>query len=350
MRRPIDQTIRSLVIRGLNWRLGDSLMTTPYIRAVRRLFPKAAVALIIPPRVARVFEGSPDINEILLYDTQTTHRSIASRIAFALALRKRNFDAAFLLQRAFEAAFIMRIAGIPVRLGYDSDGRGFLLTHRVAEERWSPASATCHQIEYNMKMLAAYFTLPDDTALSIYPLPRDRSSLTAKLAGSCIDIDRDDYLVLGPGTSYGVARLWDRERWRALIGRLAAERPALKYVIIGAEHDAGWTSLTDVPNTVNLVGKTDIGELISLMQTSRCVVTIDNGNTHLACALSKPLVALFGTANPLITGPYRRIEDVIYKKPYCSPCWDTICREGHHSCMRDITVDEVFAKVMARIR
>ena len=140
------------------------------------------------------------------------------------------------------------------------------------------------------------------------------------------------------------------ENWRALITRLAAERPSLKFIVIGAEHDTEhWAALDGVPNTVNLVGKTDIGELIALMATCRCVVTIDNGNTHLACALNKPLVVLFGTANPLITGPYHRIEDVIYKKPYCSPCWDRICREWHHKCMKDITVDDVLEKVRERI-
>ncbi|MBI4976935.1 MAG: lipopolysaccharide heptosyltransferase II [Spirochaetes bacterium] len=353
MTKPIDVSkIERVFIRGLNWRLGDSLMTTPFIAAVRELFPRARIDLAVPERVRRVFEGNPAITNIIPFDTSHEYKSLSAKMRFARELAGQKYDVAFLLQRAIEAALLTAYAKIPVRIGYDSDMRGFLLTHTVSEKDWSLTKASLHQVDYYLRILKKYFTLPrDDYSLAIYPLERDRAATHAKVLAQGIDIAKDRFVVFSPGTSYGVAKKWDIDRWNELAVRITREYPGMKVLLTGSDYDMEYCSAMPLGNGVcSVVGATEIGELIHVLAASRCVVTIDNGNAHLAAALQKPLVVLFGSSNPVTTAPYRRNEDVIYKKIYCSPCCDKICREKHHRCMKEISVDEVLAMIGQRLK
>ncbi len=119
-----------MVIRTPNW-VGDAVMSTPFLRAVRKNFPHTHISLLAKPWVAPVYANNPHINHILDYDVAGRHRGLAGKFRLARDLRKHDFDLALLLQNAFEAAFLAWMAGIPVRLGYDTDARKMLLTHPV---------------------------------------------------------------------------------------------------------------------------------------------------------------------------------------------------------------------------
>ncbi len=351
-RLPVDRNkISKILIRGLNWRLGDSLMTTPFLSALSYLFPNALIDIIVPKRTKRIFEGNPNINKIIKYDTHMEHRSIYKRIKFGLSLRKHNYDIVFLLQRAIEASIIARLAGIPLIMGYDSDHRKYLLTHPVSENGWSLTEANFHQVDYYLNILKTYFDLKSRTFnLTIYPLEKDLISLHDKLKIYNINME-DDYIIVSPGTSYGSAKLWDIDRWISLIKIVLEEHNNLKVFMVGAEHDIEYCNKIKIEhnNFINLCGKTNLGELIQLLHNSKLVITIDNGNSHLATALNRPLIALFGSTNPITTGPYNRTEDIIYKKVYCSPCCDIRCKELHHLCMKNISVNKVYNEILLRI-
>lgn len=132
--------------------------------------------------------------------------------------------------------------------------------------------------------------------------------------------------------------------------RLSAAFPNIQLVLAGTEEDGLYCAeIARGGGLVDLSGKTTLGELVQLLSGARLLITIDNGNSHLACALGTPLLALFGSSNPVTTGPWGRPEDLIYHKVYCSPCCDKDCREKHHQCMEEITVDEVFAGAAKRL-
>jgi heptosyltransferase-2 len=127
-RKVVDPAqVQRILIRGVNW-VGDAVMTTPAIAGIRKTFPTAKISLLVKPWVAGVFEGSPHIDEILLYDREGRHAGLAGLLRLAHELRKYRFDVAILLQNAFEAALLTSLARIPHRVGYKTQGRGFLLT------------------------------------------------------------------------------------------------------------------------------------------------------------------------------------------------------------------------------
>ena len=124
------KNIKRLLIRSTNW-IGDAIMTTPAIRAIRKGFPDARIFILVKPWVAPVFENSPHIDNLIIYDEDGRHKGNVGKLRLAKDLRRYGFDAAILLQNAFEAALITFLSGIPVRIGYNTDARQMLLTHKI---------------------------------------------------------------------------------------------------------------------------------------------------------------------------------------------------------------------------
>ena len=144
-----EEGIQKLLVRSTNW-IGDAVMTTPAVRSIRQNFPDAEISLLALPWVADVFRASPHIDKIYIYDKKGRHKGVKGTFVLGSDLRKEKYDAAILLQNAFEAAFIAFWAGIPIRAGYTTDGRGLLLTHGVAKQKDIKKK---HQVHYYQEML-----------------------------------------------------------------------------------------------------------------------------------------------------------------------------------------------------
>ncbi len=155
--------IKRLLIRSTNW-IGDAVMTTPAVRAIRRNFPGAHIGMLAKPWVAPVFAHSPHVDEIIIYQANGRHRGIGGTIRLARDLRAHRFDAAILLQNAIEAALIAFMAGIPNRIGFDTDARRMLLTHPV---RCTKAIKAIHQTGYYLKMIEGAGLVGGDQTLEL---------------------------------------------------------------------------------------------------------------------------------------------------------------------------------------
>ncbi len=157
-----------ILIRGVNW-IGDAVITMPSIRAVRRAFPGAHISLLVKPWVADIFKENPYINDIILYDE--SFKGIAGKFRLAKKLRRQKFDIAILLQNAFDAALIAWLAGIPERVGYSRDFRGFLLTKaiHVAKDTLSQ-----HQVYYYLNLLKSMGIEAVETPPCIYLTDNER--------------------------------------------------------------------------------------------------------------------------------------------------------------------------------
>ena len=159
--RPLDtEKIENILIRSTNW-IGDAVMTTPAVRAVRKNFPDARISILVKPWVAPVFEDSPHVDETIAYET-SGKRGVLSMVK---GLEKRRFDAAILLQNAFEAALVAFLSKIPVRIGYDRDARHLLLTHPMPCTR---RVRSLHQTQYYNEILRGVGLVPDGPRLELY--------------------------------------------------------------------------------------------------------------------------------------------------------------------------------------
>ncbi len=134
---------RSLLVRAVNW-IGDAVMTTPALAALRAALPRTRIVLVARPPVAELFRNHPCADGAIVYDKAGRHRGAAGMLRMAAALRRERFPAALLLQNAFDAALLAFLAGVPERAGYATDGRRMLLTRAVPVD---PATLSLHEVE-----------------------------------------------------------------------------------------------------------------------------------------------------------------------------------------------------------
>ncbi|MGQ9630362.1 MAG: lipopolysaccharide heptosyltransferase II [bacterium] len=340
--------IRRIVVREVNWCLGDTLMTTPVFAALREAFPQAYITAIVPPDTRRILQGNPNIDEFIIFDHRGRHRNPLSKLRFALELRRKRFDLAILLQRAFEAALLATIAGIPYRVGYDSDRRGRLLTTLLRERNIGHQ----HQVETFLDLIRAITRRePSDKRMSIYITKEDRILGEELLRES--GIERGDVLVgLNPGARQGGAKRWFPQRFAKLADEIAGKYN-VRVVILGDSHDVE-IAREVIRNTsypvVDLSGRTTLGMLAYIIKRCSIFITNDTGGMHVASAVGTPIVAIIGPTDPVVTGP-RGPQDVIVRKDGidCAPCiYEAECKRERHYCMEAIAVDDV-EKAASRI-
>lgn len=331
-------SVKRLVIRTPNW-IGDAVMSTPFVRSVRKNFPHTHITLLAKPWVAPVYENNPHIDEILLYDAAGRHSGFFGKFRLAKDLRRHPFDLALLLQNAFEAAFITWLAGIGIRLGFDTDGRKILLTHPV--HRY-PYLKRRHQIDYYLEILqgAGLFAEPADMEIVLSDTEKSRAVQYLTDHGC----SRNACIVgINPGAAFGTAKRWFEDRFAAVCNRLKSI-PNTFFLIFGSpgEQDLGCRIASAVgTNCINLCGKTTLREAIALIDRCRLFITNDSGLMHIAAALQIPQIAIFGSTNHTTTSPRSPLSHILRMPIDCSPCMKPDCPIDHR-CMDAVTVDHVW--------
>jgi len=335
--------VRNILIRGTNW-IGDVVMTLPAITAVREAYPEARISILVKPWVADLLRISPDVDEVIVYERPGVHEGIGGLFRLVRELKTKKFDMAILLQNAIEAAIIAWLARIPVRAGYNTDGRGIFLTHSAIR---SKEILRVHQVEYYLGMLKALGLGAGrkDVRLLIGEEEKAFSDRILKERG----IAEASLLIgLAPGATYGPAKRWYPERFASVADRLI-ERFSARVLLFGSagDHEVARSIQGKARNAlVDLTGETTLREAISLIARCRLFVSNDSGLMHVAGALGTPTVAIFGSTNPLTTSPVGQKSIVITKNVDCSPCLKKTCPTDF-ICMDLITADEVYNTAVA---
>ena len=331
-----DRAPRRLAVRMPNW-LGDAVMALPAVGAVRAAFPDAHLAVAALPSIAPVFEEHTPARpqQIVAIDKRSEMQ----------ALRAGRFDAVLLLTNSFGTAWTARRAGVQERWGYAGSLRGPLLTAAAGR----PAREV-HQTEYYLELVRRLGIDAPSIApgIGVTPATAERARRVLEQQG----VRRDEVLVgFAPGAAYGHAKRWPPRRVAEVIARLASEYGA-RCLLVGAAADraAGREIESSLPPgaaVVNLIGRTDLRQLIGILQACRAFVSNDSGAMHLAAAIGIPVTALFGPTKAHVTAPVGD-HDVLRHDVFCSPCMLRECPIDHR-CMKRITTDEVFASVAGRI-
>jgi heptosyltransferase-2 len=328
----------NILIRSTNW-IGDAVMTLPAVAAVRNTFPGARITILVKPWVADIFRLCRDIDDIMLYERPGIHDGPAGFWRLTAELRKREFDAAILLQNAIEAAIIAFLAGIPMRAGYNSDGRGLLLTHSVQR---TTAIRKVHQSDYYLEMVKALGCRPTGRE-AVLTLGKDDERLAGELlAGHGL---QDNCLLVGmaPGATYGPAKKWFPERFSSVADKLVDGFSA-QIFLFGSSEDKSTAAIVQARAKypmLDLTGKTGLKEAMALMGRCRLFISNDSGLMHVAAALGVPTIAIFGSTNPATTSPAGRNHIIIHKDVACSPCLKPDCPTDFR-CMDLIGVDDVY--------
>lgn len=329
--------VEKLLIRAVNW-VGDAVMTTPAIGAVRESFPQAEITLLANPLVSQLFSPHVWVDRVITFDRNGVHKGIAGRFRLAAQLRMQAFDAAVILPNSFESALIPWLAGIPVRLGKSGDGRGFMLTCSYRPDDQQPV---VHEVGYYLELVRHFGITGQERVPHLTVTPAEDHNASVRLAEN--GITSDDFVIgVNPGAAFGSAKRWYPERFAEVAGHLAAAWNA-KIVIFGGP---GETDIADgierhlAGQCCNFAGKTNLRELMALIQRCSFFVTNDSGPMHIAAACGVPLVAIFGSTDHASTSPYTDKAVIVRKEVECAPCKLRECPTDHR-CMTAVSADDV---------
>ncbi len=321
-------------------RMGDVVLSTPAIQALREAYPRAYIAMMVSPYTREIVEGNPCLDEIIILDKKKEHKSIGGIVKLAVSLKRKKFDAAFILHPETRANLIVFLAGIPRRIGYDRKS-GFLLTDRFLHHKHRGQK---HEIEYTLDLLR-YMGI-DHAKPRLHVPVRIESEQWAEQFLQEQDIGpRDAILAVHPSSSC-ISRKWPLERFAEAADRLS-KKYAMKVMVIAAASDtAAADELVKMMRckAVNAAGRTTISQMASLLKRAALFISNDSGPVHVAAAVGTPVISLFGRnqrgISPRRWRPVGEKSMFLHKNIGCAQCLAHNCVKGF-ACLKAISVDEV---------
>jgi heptosyltransferase II len=333
---------RTLVIAP-QW-IGDAVMTQPLMARLHARGDVISVAAL--PWVAPIYRAMPQVSEVIELPFAHGRLDWAKRRTVAASLKDR-FDAALVLPNSIKAALIPWLARIPLRIGYQGEGRPWLLNHRLP----NPSGRA--------PMVAFYSALLDKSAeAQSRPTERPVLQFDAALlqrAGDAVGVQAQAYWVFAPGAEYGPAKCWPASHYAELARALFARHGQL-VLLLGSGKEAALCEqiATAAPGACRvLAGKTSLIDAMALIAASRGVVSNDSGLMHVAAAFGLPQVAVFGSTSPEHTPPLNARAAVIWLKEElqldCMPCFERVCRFGHTRCLTEVSAARVEAALELKL-
>ncbi len=327
-----------------NW-VGDVVMATPTLAALRARFPDAEIVHVGRPAAVATLDGTGVADGAI--DTART----GGLWGLARTLRRRRPDLAVLMPNSFRAALAAWLGGARRRVGYARDGRGPLLTDRLRPPR-DPAGRyrPVPMLDYYAGLLVPLDAMIDDRPMRLPVAAADREAADALLADAGVRPDRP-LVMLNPGASFGTSKMWAPRRYAALADRLIDQREA--QVIVNAapaeKRVARWVADAMArPPAVSFAARDNtLGLLKALLARCELLVTNDTGARHVAAALGAGVVTVFGSTDPEWSRIDYPLERIVRADVECSPCQLKLCPlpggPEYHRCMESVSPERVFA-------
>jgi heptosyltransferase-2 len=344
-----SENINRIVVRGTNW-VGDAVMTVPALRELRNLFPKAQITLATRSSTQGLFADADFLDDLLVHEGSGL-RSVVQQVR---EWRARRFDLAVLFPNSLETALVASLSRVPLRIGYATDGRQRLLTHPLNVPEWRSSK---HEVFFYLNIVAEL-----QRQLHLEHALGDRrpdGSLRVADARKSNAVDllrrkgvREGYTLIAicPGSINSRAKRWPAERYAALADRFIDEFGA-EVLLIGsaAECEVSGEVVAHMRNRpVVLTGDTDLAMLVSVLSLIDLLVTNDTGPAHIAPALGRPTLVIFGPTNVTTTRPFSPLGEIVVHPPDCAPCMLRDCPIDHR-CLTAISPDEDFERARAML-
>jgi heptosyltransferase-2 len=326
--------------------VGDFVMATPMLRAVRQRFAGARITFLGEANLGDLIDGGDWMDEVLALPPKDARRPWhAATRAMIRTLRERAFDLAILLPNSFRSAMTAWQAGAKRRVGFHRDGRGWLLTDRVpcrnrAGRRFTPYPI----VEYYADLAEAIGCPHPGDRLELFTTPACDASLRAKLATVGVREDAP-LVVISPGAKFGASKCWAPDRFAAAADLLAERHAAVPVITCGPGEEAIARTIASAMRHKGVVfdePRLSLGELKSLIRRCTLLLCNDAGPRHLAKAFGVPVVTVFGPTHPEWTATAYPQERIVRIDVECGPCQQKICPLGHHQCMTGVSVAMVY--------
>jgi predicted lipopolysaccharide heptosyltransferase III len=321
--------------------IGDVLLATPVLRALKAKFPQARLTMAVNRGTEDVLRRNPDVDEIVPVE----RRGMIPYMQFLADMRRRRFDCVIDLTDGDRSAVLAWATAAPVRIGLNDEHRWRGLLYTAVAKR---GRDSVHRIDQDLDALRA-IGLDPGPILPVLKTSEHDDQEAAKLleeiaAGTNGSRKKGPLVILQPSARYWF-KAWPAERFAELADRLTASFDC-QVVIGGTEQDRPLAESIQSKarsRPVNIAGRTTLLQHAAVLKRCQLFVGNDNGPMHMAAALDVPVIALFGPSNPAEWGPRGGCVDVIYKGLDCRRCFHPTCERGEQSCMKQITVEEVFS-------
>tara|TARA_B100001063_G_scaffold211917_1_gene210553 strand:- start:168 stop:1151 length:984 start_codon:yes stop_codon:yes gene_type:complete len=315
---------KKILIVAPAW-IGDLIISAAFIKALNN--KKNSIDILINSNLINIAKLIPGIRKVIPSETEHGKLSISYRIKTGLSLRSERYDECYILTNSYKSAIIPFLARIKKRISY------------LGEFRYGLINVIKKPIDRNLGMVNRYLNLIDEVHTNkvtpILDIKPNKKLIFSKFKFN------GKYIVFCPDAEYGSAKRWPTDKWMNLAIELS---DLYKIVIVGLD-----TNISDEfrhlesDKIINLIGQTNLVEVMEIIASSEGVVSNDSGLMHVSAALERKTIALFGSSSPTYTPPLisKQKRDIIYKDLDCSPCFKRVCPLGHKKCLNDIKVDEV---------
>ncbi|TLD72571.1 lipopolysaccharide heptosyltransferase II [Phragmitibacter flavus] len=309
----------NLLVRSPNW-LGDACMTFPAVRALKKGRPDLRLTIFCPAKLADLWQSLPEVDAVITKEGKQGIREVARRIR-----QSGPFDAAILFTNSTRSTLEFWWAGIPRLVGYRGSLRSKLLNQVAKEDK--KATRPKHHADKYLDLAIQCGASREDAEMDIGSVPRGH------------------FLGICAGAEYGQAKRWPAERFAAVATKISERVPNTEWLLFGAPGEkALGEQLSGLMSGVthhNLIGTTNLKELVACLRQCRLLVTNDTGTMHLAAAMGVQTVSIFGSTEPVLTGPVGDHHVIVRHHVPCSPCFKRECPFGHYDCMTGVTVEMV---------
>ncbi|KPK38333.1 MAG: hypothetical protein AMJ78_10175 [Omnitrophica WOR_2 bacterium SM23_29] len=321
--------------------VGDCVLATPSLRAVRQKNPKAFIAILIGLEGSQILKGCPYVDEMIVYDRKGKDKGWRRFFKLASDIKGYGFDETIDLQNNLRSHLFAYLSSAPKRYGYKKGKLWLLLNRRIRHERL-PLPPVEHQ--FRVLEMLGLDTKGATYGLELWPTSTDEDYVKRIFESEWV---REGQILIGINPSASprwVTKRWPLENFAQICDALAQDK--VRTVLIGSKSDAEFgIKLASIAKSkpINLIGRTSLSELAALMKRLACLITSDSAPMHIAAAMNTPFVALFGPTDPLRHLPPTKNCAVITKGLKCAPCYKPACSDIR--CMREITVGEVLKAV-----
>ena len=335
------RNISKILVIAPSW-VGDTMLMHPMLVRLKQRHPDSFIDVLAPPWTEELIRQMPEVSNTITNPFPHGAFQLAARLSLGMQLRNRYYDQAIVLPNSLKSALIPFFAGIPLRTGFVGEMRYGLLNDARKLDK--------HALPLMVERFAQLAELPKEAISRPLPQPRllvsdEQRQLVLDKFGLTLN---KPVAIFCPGAEYGPSKRWPIPYFAELAQQLQQQGYVVWITGSSKDQEIG-DKIVALGNlsTRNLCGSTDLSDAIALLSCASLVVSNDSGLMHIAAALDRPMLALYGSSSPSFTPPLSQHAQILKIDIACSPCFKRECPLGHFKCMKNLTPQMVAEHIPA---
>lgn len=310
--------------------LGDVLLATPFLRALKRRWPEARLDYLVEESLAPLLAGSEDLDRLLAWPRGASPRWL-SDLRWAFILRRERYDMVIDLHGSTASVLFTALSRAPLRLGYKFRGRHFFYTHKI-DRAWPEELPPAYEPRRHFRLVESLGIEAEDLELRLPP----------RSPGELLGPADTRRVLVAPGATWS-AKAWPAEHYASIIRKLASDGARIYLMGSSGEQDLLERIAENAP--AEILTASSLDTMLDAIAAADLLLCTDSGSRHVAVALGTPSLALFGPSDPRVWSPVDPQHPFMHEELDCMPCMLTDCPLAGHPCMNGLTPEKVIARI-----